>query len=99
MLLQILMLQSSKLVVFEGPGCLAVGASANLWLVVDTEHHGYVPGCYNDPKTFTPVSIGKRLSNGLVGSRLYYSYFGSDFGFSCTFVLSASTLLLTQISV
>ena len=27
--------------------------------------HGYVPGCYNDP---TPVSIGQRLSNGLIGS-------------------------------
>jgi hypothetical protein len=30
--------------------------------------HGYIPGCYNDPKTPTPVSIGQRLLNGLVVS-------------------------------
>jgi hypothetical protein len=28
--------------------------------------HSYVPRCYNDPKTPTPISIGQGLSNGLV---------------------------------
>ena len=35
--LQIIILQSSKLVVAGSPGRLALGASANLWVVVDTE--------------------------------------------------------------
>ena len=30
--------------------------------------HGYIPGCYNDPKTPTPINIGQGLSNGLIVS-------------------------------
>ena len=41
--------------------------------------HDYIPGCYNDPKTPTPVSIGHGLSNGLVvNSRTVCTILTSD---------------------
>jgi hypothetical protein len=41
--------------------------------------HGYIPGCYNDPKTPTPISIGQGLSNRLVvSSRIICTILTSD---------------------
>ena len=60
MLLQILNLQSSKLVVFESPGCLSVWTGANLWLVVDAEHPtATYLGVTMTPRPLHPLVSGK----------------------------------------